>query len=39
MATIEDLLQPRAYAPAPAQPLSLRTTHASWVFLADADVW
>jgi aminoglycoside phosphotransferase family enzyme/predicted kinase len=39
MVMIDDLLRPRAYAPAPPRPVSVRTTHASWVFLTDGDAW
>jgi aminoglycoside phosphotransferase family enzyme/predicted kinase len=36
---VRDLLAPGAYAAASSQDVSLRTTHASWVFLTDADAW
>jgi len=36
---VRDLLTPGAYGGAPAQRVSLRTTHASWVFLTDGDAW
>ena len=36
---VRDLLKPRAYGGALVQGVSLRTTHASWVFLTDGDVW
>lgn len=35
---VGDLLRPQAY-PRPARRVSLRTTHASWVFLTEEDVW
>src|SRR6478752_3316124 len=35
---VRDLLAPTAYG-APTHGVSLRTTHASWVFLTDTDVW
>src|SRR5947199_9710182 len=36
---VRDLLRPEAYGQGPTAPVSLRTTHASWVFLTDADAW
>jgi aminoglycoside phosphotransferase family enzyme/predicted kinase len=36
---IRDLLRPEAWGAAPAVPVELRTTHASWVFLVGDDVW
>jgi aminoglycoside phosphotransferase family enzyme/predicted kinase len=36
---VRDLLQPRAWGAAPSVPVTLRTTHASWVFLVGDDVW
>src|SRR5436190_15569973 len=36
---VRDLLAPTAYGIARTQDDSLRTTHASWVFLTDADAW
>src|SRR6476646_2501339 len=35
---VRDLLAPTAYGAA-THGVSLRTTHASWVFLTDTDVW
>src|SRR3954453_23705678 len=36
---VRDLLAPTAYGLARTERVSLRTTHASWVFLTDADAW
>src|SRR6476620_3232582 len=36
---VRDLLRPEAYGPHRTRRVSLRTTHASWVFLTDADAW
>src|SRR5690349_12177101 len=36
---VRDLLRPEAYGAGLARRVSLRTTHASWVFLTDADAW
>jgi aminoglycoside phosphotransferase family enzyme/predicted kinase len=36
---VRDLLRPEAYGPHPTRRVSLRTTHASWVFLTDAEAW
>jgi aminoglycoside phosphotransferase family enzyme/predicted kinase len=36
---VRDLLLPRAYPPPPPAAITLKSTHASWVFLADDDVW
>jgi len=36
---VRDLLRPEAYAGEGARPVSLRTTHASWVFLIGDDVF
>src|SRR3954454_10577212 len=36
---VRDLLTPRATGAASSQEVSLRTTHASWVVLTDADAW
>jgi len=38
MAITDDLLRPDAYPQATSQ-VSLRTTHASWVFLTDGEAW
>src|SRR5690349_6297440 len=38
MAITDDLLRPDAYPQATGQ-VSLRTTHASWVFLTDGEAW
>jgi aminoglycoside phosphotransferase family enzyme/predicted kinase len=36
---VRDLLRPEAYGDAGRSPVSLRTTHASWVFLTGDSVW
>ena len=36
---VRDLLRPEAYGDAGRAPVSLRTTHASWVFLTGDSVW
>ena len=36
--SVHDLLKPEAYGLASGK-VTLRTTHASWVFLTDRDVW
>jgi uncharacterized protein len=36
---VRDLLRPEAYGLNHAAPVSMRTTHASWVFLTGDDVW
>ena len=36
---VRDLLRPEAYGPDHRAPVSLRMTHASWVFLTGDDVW
>ena len=36
---VRDLLRREAYGPDHVAPVSLRTTHASWVFLTGEDVW
>jgi len=36
---VQDLLRPRAYGADARKPVTLRTTHASWVFLIGDDVW
>jgi aminoglycoside phosphotransferase family enzyme/predicted kinase len=36
---VRGLLTPRAFGVDPKQRVSLRTTHASWVFLTEADAW
>ena len=35
---VQDLMRPEAYGPG-ASPVTLHTTHASWVFLVGNDVW
>jgi aminoglycoside phosphotransferase family enzyme/predicted kinase len=36
---VRDLLRPQAYGAPPSAAVSLRTTHASWVFLIGEEVW
>jgi aminoglycoside phosphotransferase family enzyme/predicted kinase len=36
---VRDLLRPEAYGDGRSEPVSLRTTHASWVFLAGDHAW
>ena len=36
---VRDLRRPRAYGADPSEPVSLKTTHASWVFLIGDEAW
>src|SRR6476620_4907686 len=36
---VRDLLRPDAYGAGLTRRVSLRTTHASWVYLTDGDAW
>jgi aminoglycoside phosphotransferase family enzyme/predicted kinase len=38
-ALVDDLLRPAAYPPPRPEQVRLATTHASWVFLTDEEVW
>jgi uncharacterized protein len=38
-ALVRDLMQPRAYPPPRPGAITMKSTHASWVFLAGDDVW